>query len=232
MPLTNFGYDDDGALMNLPSTANDAGFGPPTQFATPGLQDPSARAHLQEYLHYLIGYLCMYAEDYRIAMRAAREYGTQLGEDVVVGNMFALMQDSPQAALRREFKSTILPDLLALLRSFGPLAPTVTRMDGIISAWMKEEWRTREPAVVTQAAWTSAQTLLTTDICRLVSLVPNVEHVFGEQVPALRHLRGLWKASEADMHGIGFTLWLDDLLSSSCTALPTDKEEVDGPGYA
>lgn len=214
MSLTNLCSDDDGStLMGLPTTAvNDAEPGPSTHFTAPSLQDSSAHAYLQGYLYTLIGYLCMYAEDYRIAMRAGREHWMQSGEDAVVGGVFELMQDSAQAALRREFKNEILPDLLALLRSLGPLSPTVSRMDAAIEAWVKEEWRAKEPAVVAQAAWTSAQTLLTTDVCRLVSLAPSIEAVFGEQVPALRHLQGLWKASEADMHGIGFTLWLDSLL--------------------
>ncbi|KAI5830479.1 hypothetical protein K523DRAFT_372105 [Schizophyllum commune Tattone D] len=175
MSLTNLCSDDDSTLMSLPPTTNDAEPGPSTHFAAPSMQDPSAHAYLQEYLHILIGYLCMYAEDYRIAMRAGREHWMQSGEDAVVGGVFELMQDSAQTTLRREFKDTILPDLLALLRSLGPLAPTVSRMDAAIEAWVKEEWRTKEPAVRYAT-------------CRN----------FG--------------ASEADMHGIGFTLWLDGLL--------------------
>ena len=145
MSLTSFSYDD-GTLMSFPPTTDDA----------ERLQDPSAHAYLQEYLHTLIGYLCMYAEDYRIAIRAGREHWMQSGEDAVVGGVFELMQDSAQATLRREFKDTILPDLLALLRSLGPLSSTVSRMDATIEAWVKEEWRTKVPAVVAKSAWTSA----------------------------------------------------------------------------
>ena len=73
MSLTSFSYDD-GTLMIFPPTTDDAEPVPSTQFTAPSLQDPSAHAYLQEYLHHLINYLCMYAEDYWIAMRAGREH--------------------------------------------------------------------------------------------------------------------------------------------------------------